>query len=98
MSETKWTPGPWAIRYQFNVYGAGDRLAANTGGHSDNRDPDGGTAENKANAALVSAAPDLYEALAGTLALARLKWGNLDDGANTVFAHADAALLKARGA
>lgn len=46
---------------------------------------------------LIAAAPELLEALADVLALARLKWGNLDAGANTVFAAAKAAIAKAEG-
>jgi hypothetical protein len=43
------------------------------------------------------AAREMLAALRGTLLLARLKWGNLDDGANEIFARADAAIAKAEG-
>lgn len=38
----------------------------------------------------------LRAALANTLALARVKWGNLDANANTVFAEAEALLAADR--
>jgi hypothetical protein len=56
----KHTPGPWEIKYETNVFGGdGEILVANTGGRKDNRLPDGGLAENCANALLIAAAPGL---------------------------------------
>lgn len=46
---------------------------------------------------LVAAAPDLLDALKVTLAFARLKYGNLDEGANKAFEEAHAAIDKAEG-
>ena len=60
MSETQWTPGPWAVKWETNVFG-GERLVAGTGGHTSNIsdvEP-----ENRANANLIAAAPELYAAL-----------------------------------
>ena len=68
MSETKFTPGPWFVDADFYVYGGDGRK--NQGEYfdgvefplvcdveSDSRD----RTENKANAALISAAPEMYE-------------------------------------
>lgn len=53
------TPGKWKqIRTEVT---AGDRLIANTGGHSTNYKET--RAENIANAQLIAAAPEMYEAL-----------------------------------
>ena len=68
MSKTKFTPGPWFVDADFYVYGGDGRK--NQGEYfdgvefplvcdveSDSRD----RTENKANAALISAAPEMYE-------------------------------------
>lgn len=68
MSETKFTPGPWFVDADFYVYGGDGRK--NQGEYfdgvefplvcdveSDSRD----RTENKANAALIAAAPEMYE-------------------------------------
>lgn len=60
--QTMFTPGPWLRKHDFNVL-SGMRLVANTGGHCDNRIADGGNWENVANAILISAAPDLFDAI-----------------------------------
>ena len=65
MSEPQWTPGPWAVKWETNVFG-GERLVAGTGGHTSNIsdvEP-----ENRANANLIAAAPELLEELEETLA------------------------------
>jgi hypothetical protein len=54
MSEKKWTPGPWAD-IQGYVTCRGGYNVATVKSH--------GTYEGKANANLIAAAPDLYEAL-----------------------------------
>jgi|CXWL01.1.fsa_nt_gi hypothetical protein len=61
-NESQFTPGPWTIRHEFNVFG-GDRLVANTGGRGGNVNPEGIRRENLANARLIAAAPELLEAL-----------------------------------
>lgn len=68
MSETKFTPGPWFVDADFYVYGGDGRkiqgeyfdgvefpLVCDV--ESDSRD----RTENKANAALIAAAPEMYE-------------------------------------
>ena len=68
MSKTKFTPGPWVVDADFYVYGGDGRK--NQGEYfdgvefplvcdveSDSRD----RTENKANAALIAAAPEMYE-------------------------------------
>ncbi len=61
MSNTKHTPGPWTVRYQYNVF-AGKRSIAGCGGYTSN-DPNEDTHEvNMANAHLIAAAPDLLAA------------------------------------
>lgn len=93
--EPKWTPGPWEMRRDGVVTESGDNnrfrfipiispwredafFEAGEVGHD--------TA--KANARLIAAAPDLYEALN-----ALDKYGHTD----AVWRHAKAALAKARG-
>lgn len=46
---------------------------------------------------LAAAAPELLEVLKDTLALALVKWGNLDPDATKVFERAQAAINKAEG-
>lgn len=56
---TKYTPGPWTIRYEYNVVGSG-RVVANTGTFTTNTDIEDRIIEqNKANARLIAAAPEL---------------------------------------
>lgn len=94
------TPGPWtavfynrdpdippAITYRPVVVQLGERelrISDHTSGDAD--------------ACLIAAAPCLLASLESTLALARLKWGNLDHDVNAVFERAETAILKARGA
>ena len=59
---SKPTPGPWTIKYAYNVM-AGGRAVANAGIHSNNCDDRRVEEENKANARLIAAAPELLEAL-----------------------------------
>lgn len=55
------TPGPWGIRYEYNVF-SGNRLIANAGSYSNNWDSESVERENVANARLIAASPDLYAA------------------------------------
>lgn len=95
MADVKFTPGPWGVEPRtttIRVSAPSGKKIADLSLSSWQPAP---TAQ--ANAHLIAAAPDLYEALAHTLSLARLKWGNLDPDANGVFEAASAALAKARG-
>lgn len=56
------TPGPWKVKSDYNVFGVGGRLVANSGGHSGSVRPEEIHEENKANARLIAAAPELLEA------------------------------------
>ena len=62
MSEAKFTKGTWHIEHQFNVY-AGERSTAACGGYSSNVGGEQIYNENIANAQLIAAAPEMYEAL-----------------------------------
>ncbi len=101
MTEPKWTKGPWRTRpdsdgTEWDVIkddpeAPGDPwFIAQVYSNADN-----GVAQ--ASAQLIASAPQLYEALSNTLALAILKWGNLNTDANKVFEDAFAALRAARG-
>ena len=56
------TPGPWSIKWEFNIFGPGERLTANCGGTSSNRG-DGEYAMNIANTKLVAEAVNALPAL-----------------------------------
>ena len=68
MSKTTHTPGPWFInkRAAMFIECAHRGIASCTG--ADNRSPDNLEAENKANARLIAAAPDLLAACKAALA------------------------------
>ena len=59
----KHTKGPWEMDAGLNIHGPDNRLVANCGGRSQNFDTEKCEAENKANAHLIAAAPELLEAL-----------------------------------
>ena len=63
MTKPKYTPGPWEVINEFNVYGKGHRLVAACGGRSQNYDVENNHIEKVASAHLIAAAPDMYEAL-----------------------------------
>jgi len=64
----KHTPGPWKIKFDFNVFQLKTgRLVASCGGHSSNVNPQEIHYENLANTRLVAAAPDLYFACRAAL-------------------------------
>ena len=90
---SNWTKGPWSIKRGEVWSKAGDCLGViyrTEAWNSRNKV----RTEDQANAALISAAPDLYRALADLLTIA-------DDegiiGDNTTVPAARAALAKARG-
>lgn len=105
MSKTKFTPGPWFVDADFYVYGGDGRK--NQGEYfdgvefplvcdveSDSRD----RTENKANAALIAAAPEMYEfirwirSVQGQCAI--MKWRKF---LPEILDKADEILHKARG-
>ena len=99
--ETKWTKGPWTASPGFNGQSDDERAAILAmhphyceivgGGYPK---PEGFSVSGhcgQANAHLIAAAPELYEALRDMCAV-----GGLDDGTD-VIAKANAALAKARG-
>ena len=99
MSETRWAPGPWQA---YPTIETGREppytpVGANTLLGKVYSEGFGDYDESRANANLIAAAPDLYEALAQCLALAELKYSNTDDIASHVFGECRVALSKARG-
>ncbi len=87
---TKHSPFPWTRGGAYVVRDADGRMVARF--------------ERPEDAALVGSIPAmvedkaaLLESLRAVLQLARLKWGNLDPGANAVFEAAEAAIEKATG-
>lgn len=98
MSETKFTPGPW----KWQKAGEDDQpylapdilLVAYDGGGPDGVDP-----SDAANAHLIAAAPELYDALEAALAQWDDTCGRILDASNPHWSNtARAALAKARGA
>ena len=113
-NERKWTPGPWAIDFSSVIskadalpagrvhgYGCGNDFVAdlNDGEYHEYTDRD----EQDANAHLIAAAPDLYEALEECLNAEMARRKKLKDGApaseysDARIARIRAALSKARG-
>jgi len=93
---SKHTPGPWRIKWGENIFG-GERLVANAGSHQQNFDTEKAAAENKANARLIAAAPDLLEALKAVVTEDGKGWTNLTVGSDSTLAAAVAAIAKAEG-
>jgi len=59
----EYTKGEWKVAHEYNV-AVGNRGVASCGGYTSNMsDADKITQENIANAHLISASPDMYEAL-----------------------------------
>jgi len=94
MTKPNWTPGPWKIgsRYTENgVYDKAGNLIANTHSSHRNFDRENQIAEQNANAHLIAAAPDMYEALEDII-------GDTEFGCHRAsYIKARAALAKARG-
>jgi hypothetical protein len=64
MNDWKFTPGPWVIAHEINVVALnGRRVIAGTGSYQDNQRTELVLVENKANACLIAAAPELLAAL-----------------------------------
>lgn len=96
MSNTKFTPGPWVYKqYQKGVWGVGDPNTNDQIAKLEwNKEYD---SEAGANAALIAAAPELYEALGNLL----LEYSAISDSGNAnhknEIAAANRVLAKARG-
>lgn len=94
MSKTKWTPGPWhvaALTKSFGVYAQDGTAIAKVGGAYGV-----GHDRRKADALLIAAATEMYEALNE----AYRAFSHDDEGAvwaDTTIEKARAALAKARG-
>jgi len=97
MGETRWTPGPWEWEWAVTGLGSSDGRVLTKERHFALGfptciavSPRMVTKEQwEANASLLAAAPDLYEALVGVIAVA--------DRATVEFDRARAALALARG-
>ena len=89
MNEPKWTPGPWRVE----TSGRGSLCVASDDawicGELDNQPHEMRTSEAEANAHLIAAVPELYEALQNVIREA--------DRKTDAFNRARAALAKARG-
>lgn len=90
MTETKFTPGPWEIDrtgIAVSIPYRGPHCTANAYGGTE------------ANAFLISAAPDLYEAIDGMLRwrLPHDQAFTVTEGSRRAFRKLEAALAKARG-
>ena len=64
---SKHTPGPWVVRHDDMVCSKEGRIIADCESTSYNMRPAPPIAEDKANAALIAAAPAMYEALKSAL-------------------------------
>lgn len=97
MSETKFTPGPWTTEdfntQRFAVYAPNGRICQMDITRDSQRAEEG-----QANAHLIAAAPELYEALREVLSAYVPGWDGAEysDVGGSV-SHARAALAKARG-
>ena len=95
MTERKWTPGEWVVGEYSETRGGGYLSVKSSNFHwvCNVHDYSDGTIT--ANAHLIAAAPDLYEALEGLR-----KWQDpcgVDPDIDAALRAADAALSKARG-
>lgn len=103
MTERKWTPGPWVISKisETSVTTPNRRGICSTGGYSVNLEFEKIGIENAANACLIAAAPELYEALDTLVGTYRKLYEDtqpVDDlDCDKPFAKATEALAKARG-
>lgn len=92
--ETKHTPGPWftkregwsTVYVEARLRGSMLQEVAACG------PTQAGPEQQEANAELIAAAPELLIAAINLLAIGRLKWGNLDPDANTIFEQAEALI------
>jgi len=98
MTKKKWTPGPWGYAEYYsgarNEYGVGPSEFDTVAHVRHGSDDIAGSC--KANAALIAAAPDLYEALKRMESHFRMLQPEMDEPGSVMF-QARAALKKARG-
>jgi hypothetical protein len=93
MSETKWTPGPWVVdrnpdgRIGTHIRASAPTVKGAIKGVSVARITVGGGVadDDKGNAALIAAAPDLYEALKALDALYAHAWDLVEPSGAVVF-------------
>ena len=103
MNEAKFTPGPWKHETVFDKIGNPCAYSIWPCNQSVVRHricvtPDGTTCENLSNAQLISAAPDLFEALKKAIdALERADDSFGVPGLHGIINEADAAIRKAEG-
>lgn len=92
MTTAKFTPGPWEMFHTKERTGVCEKLAniAVTSGHDSNRDE----GEVIANANLIAAAPEMYEALHALCIAAATSDGVITD---EMIENAQAAIAKAQG-
>jgi hypothetical protein len=96
-NETKWTPGPWTVKYRTEVGGMRDGNAVHIA-RVNKENPN-----LEANARLIAAAPELYSALARADALLRqiedeaLDRGRKCEQVQIMIVTTSAALARARG-
>lgn len=102
-TETKFTPGPWKIsgkefhRSVVYTYNNNDGLGDRDGGVATMMTPCNHDKQQLANAALIAAAPDLYEALKLALAAWGLEKSEPGFSLSAIEKQMRAALLKAHG-
>ena len=98
--ETKWTPGKWTVAPPWSGFSEirgpnGELIFGLAAGGEKERQPDEVC---EANAALIGAAPDLYEALERAfVALGRAGGNTTDSPLREAWLNARTALSKARG-
>jgi len=91
------TPGPWVVRHDDMVCSKEGRIIADCESTSYNMRPAPPIAEDKANAALIAAAPAMYEALQAAYKLLREWTPSGEDNQGEVEGLIENALAQAEG-
>ena len=94
MADTKFTPGPWELRTdrsEYRIYARGQNVSGVAARINTDWPFPEQQAEQRANAHLIAAAPELYEALQDVLGLIPLEFEE-----SPLVAFAKATLAKAR--
>lgn len=102
MKTTKHTPGPWSVLYSSNVYpsihGKDSAPVATLYAHTPNRCEHDVFDNSEANARLIAAAPELFEALEYSLNTLTVVLNDTPDvGLLNIKAKIENAIAKARG-